>query len=132
MPKSIERAADRKCCNCGTNCDEKSKVIPVSVTDADRANGKPELWCPLCFTMKRMALEPERYNASCTMAVKCQFCGTTSVCFFVQRGGAAACAACGKGGALPVRPSKEDMDAMFSAVRNAAEEAGILKDVVRK
>jgi len=130
MPKSSP--SDRKCCNCSSSCDQTSDgrpVSPVNVTPADDPNGRPELWCARCFVFKRMHLEPERFNASSTAAVRCQFCGGESVCFSLGPGGAARCGCCGRPGAILIRPSEEDMAAMFAAVRDVAEDKRILKDV---
>lgn len=116
--------ASQKCCNCASSVGPAARVSPVFVTDKEvgAADGpKRECWCPRCFVWKRMLLEPERFDARFVTAVTCQFCGFASVCFTTRKGGAD-CGYCGRGGAMLIRPQQGELDAIFKAIREQAEE----------
>jgi hypothetical protein len=110
------------CCNCSSPVGESAKVHPVNVTPHDGV-GKTEVWCPRCFAWKRMHLEPERFNALSTAAVRCQFheCGWVTLCTGMHNG-VGFCGHCSKPGALPIKPSPEDVAKMSRTMAEVAEE----------
>ena len=120
MGKKTDGPSTGTCCNCASTVGAPVKVHPVQVTSYDGV-GRLECWCPRCFVWKRMLLEPERWNASFTAAVSCQFCGAVSVCFTVQRG-RAQCGACGAAGALMLAPSDADMATLSRIALETAED----------
>lgn len=121
MPNSKTTGTnDGSCCNCGSSVGDSVKVQPTRVVDAD-GKGPGEVWCPRCFVWKRMLLEPERFNASHVVAARCQFCHY----LMVSPGGdgrGVHCSNCGRGGAMMLRPSPEELEQIAKAVRSAAEE----------
>ena len=120
MPKSAKDSFDGKCCNCSSAVGDSAHVHPVRV-HAEDGKGAPEVWCPRCFVWHRMNLEPDRWDASHTAVVRCQFCPWISVCHGVNNG-AAFCGHCGAVGALLIQPSSADMDKLTEIVHQTVEE----------
>ena len=114
--KHSTQDAGSYCDCCASSMGDAVKVQPTNV---DR-----EKFCPRCFCFVRMHSEPERFQASRTAAVLCQFCGWLSVCFNVAFG-RATCGHCQRPGAMIVRPRPEDMPEL----RKAAE---LLRDAAKK
>ncbi len=88
------------CCNCASAVGPEAKVQPTSCDG--------EIWCPRCFTWKRAALEPERFNSSQTAAVRCQFCAWVTISFGARPGMGLICSHCRSPGALRIPIDPED------------------------
>lgn len=82
------------CRNCGREIGAEVKVQPTNVDG--------EQFCPRCFVGVRMNMEPERFNASQTAAVRCQFCKFESVTQGARPGSGLRCGNCHRFGCLRV------------------------------
>jgi len=105
-----------RCCHCLSSVGPTAKVQPT--------NADGETWCPPCFVFRRMAAEPERFNATQAAPVRCMLCGWVSVSFGALPGKSLMCGHCGKFSGLKLRLdempfTKIETDAVAQAARDA-------------
>jgi ribosomal protein S27E len=80
-----------------------------------------ETWCARCFVWIRAHKEPNRFNSSYTVAVRCLKCGWHSVCFSAGVGMRATCGHCGWPGVLPLPMTADDQKELRELAQAFAE-----------
>lgn len=81
-----------ECVHCKCPLGVESGELPFTTHDG-------EVWCPQCFTSKRVHLEPDRYYPNGYMAVRCGKCKLTNVSI-----GTGLCGQCGSNNVIHLPP----------------------------
>lgn len=122
MPKSNHATSGSGGSYCGCCASSVGEAVKVQATIIP---GEAP-WCPRCFVWIRQNRDPGRFNASASIAVRCGFCGWTSVCIGATLGTRLHCGHCQRVGASAL-PMNNDAHKELAELARAAVERTVVE-----